>query len=240
MFEYGLKFHWNLFLRVKLTIFRLGQIMAWRRPGDKPLSEPMMVSLLTHICVTWPQWVNNNLLNPSSNLPHSNQCLSMGCASTDAKCNIRYVFYDIPKTKFLTGLSDYILYLHITHHYLDLKNLGPFSISYLEAQVTWNLDTLCCKALWHTLQFRLPFYNNQGYRAWTWTPIHMWILGVITHPCPILKGLEVKPWMSHYMSQKTMYVITLIARFMGPTWGPSGTDKSQVGPMLAPWTLPSG
>ena len=32
-------------------------IMAWRRPGDKPLSEPMMVSLLTHICVTWHQWV---------------------------------------------------------------------------------------------------------------------------------------------------------------------------------------
>ena len=33
-------------------------IMAWRRPGDKPLSEPMMVSLLTHICVPRPQWVN--------------------------------------------------------------------------------------------------------------------------------------------------------------------------------------
>ena len=33
------------------------QIMAWRRPGDKPLSEPMMVSLLTHICVTRSQWV---------------------------------------------------------------------------------------------------------------------------------------------------------------------------------------
>ena len=36
----------------------LVQIMAWRRPGDKPLSESMMVSLLTHICVTRPQWVN--------------------------------------------------------------------------------------------------------------------------------------------------------------------------------------
>ena len=36
----------------------LVQIMAWRRPGDKPLSEPMMVSLLTHICITRPQWVN--------------------------------------------------------------------------------------------------------------------------------------------------------------------------------------
>ena len=36
----------------------LVQIMAWRRPGDKPLSEPMMVSLLMHICVARPQWVN--------------------------------------------------------------------------------------------------------------------------------------------------------------------------------------
>ena len=33
---------------------------------------------------------------------------------------------------------------------------------------------------------------------------------------------------------------TLIARFMGPTWGPPGTDKTQVGPMLAPSTLLSG
>ena len=36
----------------------LVQIMAWRRPGDKPLSETMMVNLLTLICVTRPQWVN--------------------------------------------------------------------------------------------------------------------------------------------------------------------------------------
>ena len=36
----------------------LVRIMAWRCPGDKPLSEPMMVSLKTHICVIRPQWVN--------------------------------------------------------------------------------------------------------------------------------------------------------------------------------------
>ena len=36
----------------------LVQIMAWRRPGDKPLSEPMIVGLPTHICITRPQWVN--------------------------------------------------------------------------------------------------------------------------------------------------------------------------------------
>ena len=39
----------------------LVKIMAWHRLGDKPLSAPMMVlSLLTHICVTRPQWVNAN------------------------------------------------------------------------------------------------------------------------------------------------------------------------------------
>ena len=37
----------------------LVQIMAWRRLGVKPLSEAMMVSLLAHICVTRPQWVNS-------------------------------------------------------------------------------------------------------------------------------------------------------------------------------------
>ena len=32
---------------------------------------------------------------------------------------------------------------------------------------------------------------------------------------------------------------TLIARLMGPTWGPSGADRIQVGSILAPWTLQS-
>ena len=40
----------------------LVQIMAWRRPGDKPLSEPLMVRLPTHICVTRPQWVNHGII----------------------------------------------------------------------------------------------------------------------------------------------------------------------------------
>ena len=36
----------------------LVQIMAWHRPGDKSLSEPMMVRLPTYICINWPLWVN--------------------------------------------------------------------------------------------------------------------------------------------------------------------------------------
>ena len=33
--------------------------MDWHRPGDKQLSEPMMISLPTHIYVTRPQWVKD-------------------------------------------------------------------------------------------------------------------------------------------------------------------------------------
>ena len=44
----------------------LVQIMAWRHSGDKPLSEPMMVSLPMHICVARPQWVNMSLYFCSS------------------------------------------------------------------------------------------------------------------------------------------------------------------------------
>ena len=43
----------------------LVQIMAWRRLGDKPLSEPMMARLPTHICVTRPQFaVISSFLHP--------------------------------------------------------------------------------------------------------------------------------------------------------------------------------
>ena len=35
----------------------LVRIMVWRRPGGKPLSELMMDSLPTHICVIRPKWV---------------------------------------------------------------------------------------------------------------------------------------------------------------------------------------
>ena len=46
----------------------LVQIMAWRRLGDKPFSEPIMFSLPTHICVTRPQRVNNPSCPPRGSL----------------------------------------------------------------------------------------------------------------------------------------------------------------------------
>ena len=65
-------FSWNVWISIEISlkfilkgiinnIPALVQIMAWNQPGDKPSSEPMMIILLTHICVTRRQWVQFNL-----------------------------------------------------------------------------------------------------------------------------------------------------------------------------------
>ena len=54
-YEWRVRFHWGL-LKINNTI-ALVQIMALHPRGDKPLSEPMIVSLLTHICVNLLQRV---------------------------------------------------------------------------------------------------------------------------------------------------------------------------------------
>ena len=63
----------------------LVQIIAWHRPGNTPLFEPMMVSLLTHISVTWPQWVK-----VLRNLTHSPllHCYGIGWHQTFIKISL--------------------------------------------------------------------------------------------------------------------------------------------------------
>ena len=76
-----LQMHLNVWISLKISlkfvaksqinnILALIQIMAWRRPGDNPLSETMMDSLLTHICITWPQWVNKSYNTSQCHIPY--------------------------------------------------------------------------------------------------------------------------------------------------------------------------
>ena len=58
------------------NIRTLVQIMACRCPGDKPVSEPMMVSLLMPICVTRPQWVKGKQTRVYK-IPFSSRTLSL-------------------------------------------------------------------------------------------------------------------------------------------------------------------
>ena len=58
------------------------------------------------------------------------------------------------------------------------------------------------------------------------------------HICGVIAklGPQKLVW-SQYMDRRS---IPQIAKFMGPTWGPPGSCRPQMGPMLAPWTLLSG
>ena len=107
----------------------LVQIMAWRPPGDKPLSEPMLVSLPTHICITQPQWVN------------------------------LIIIFHVSAVKWVTFNSKGVV---------QLTRINPS-----------------------------------------------------------------KPNKTH--THTSISKITLTARFMGPSWSPSGADRTKVGPMFAPW-----
>ena len=57
MYWLPLKLHCNIFLMDQLTISH-HWFRWWRgRPSNKPFFEPMMIILLTHVCITRPQWV---------------------------------------------------------------------------------------------------------------------------------------------------------------------------------------
>ena len=66
--------------------------------------------------------------------------------------------------------------------------------------------------------------------ARSWTPYHT----VIEKSVLVLVIAWWCQLTSLYRSQSP------IAKFMGPTWGPPGSCRPQMGPMLAPWTLLSG
>ena len=120
----------------------LVQIMAWRRPGDKPLSETMLASLLTHICVTRPQWVK-----PFSK---KDPCCHMG---------IRFCVSDTNVIMFLSyGWHCFILvgeyialrmihgfvckklwFSFLFHHQHDLMALWPLHIPVANQEPNWCL-----------------------------------------------------------------------------------------------------
>ena len=107
----------------------LVQIMAWRRPGDKPFSEPMVVSLPTHICITRPQWVDVGLLavinvcSPDSLLQHSHRCIILFSGSV-LRCGSCYVSHILCTVLYLV-----LLFFHIlpASFHVHLKRL-PISV----------------------------------------------------------------------------------------------------------------
>ena len=66
--------------------------------------------------------------------------------------------------------------------------------------------------------------------------------------CQSVQSAHIRHFISHSHRYNIKFIVTSlqcgvasqIAKFTGPTWGPTGSSWSQMGPMLAPWTLLSG
>ena len=80
-------------------------------------------------------------------------------------------------------------------------------------------------------------YRLCSFQHWKLCVISREISAIMRKVMPGQQNIIHNNW---YPEKPSLGKATLIARFMGPTWGPSGTDRTQVGPMLAPWTLLSG
>ena len=79
----------------------LVQIRAWRQPGKKPLSEPM-VHLLRHISITLPQWVKRYKCGIISGWEHFDNTQIpqkiIKVHGTDLKSNaLKYLYTNKPK-----------------------------------------------------------------------------------------------------------------------------------------------
>ena len=59
-------------------------------------------------------------------------------------------------------------------------------------------------------------------------------IGSVSDACDMLRKQV------QYLRLLITEILIQIARFVRPRWGPHGADRTQVGPMLAPWTLLPG
>ena len=114
----------------------LFQIMAWRRPGNRPLSEPMMVSFLAHICVNRPQWGNSLAANRGQAITLTNDDPFHWRIYPSPGCNE----LSLPMTA---------IWRHIAHFYsvFTLTNDDPFHWR-IYPSPGWNELSLPMTAIW--------------------------------------------------------------------------------------------
>ena len=135
----------------------------------------------------------------------------------------------IPDTVFLYyGLNK--ISTSLRHYYKD-QILVRFCCSIADTVSTRRFQVPC--------NCMLPHKRNQGVGSmvsspWEGTRDNRWKSRFSECLCVVKIPQGLVCWKQRWRND------SLIENFMGPTWGPSGAERTQVGPMLAPWTLFSG
>ena len=120
-----------------------------------------------------------------------------------------------------------------------ILSIGPLGTNFNEILIkiqTFSFKKMHLKmssAKWRSFCLGLNVLNQQQHEACC-------CLAIFNSYIPLFMHVHCFEWLFIKLCVQQICIISLIARFMGPTWGPSGADRTQVGPLLAQWTLLSG
>ena len=146
------------------------------------------------------------------------------------------------------------------------SNLNPTSSRLVSSSVTWTEDLPGAKmSFWRNFPLSLH-WQNERWRCRQWSKFYRNNISEITFPFRCAGAAVAGPhavaslsangsiafkwqppcyWLKQLNYRNAALVRqgpagSQIAKFMGPTWGPPGSCRPQMGPMLVPWTLLSG
>ena len=124
-------------------------IMAWRRPGDKPLSEWKVYRLPTHICVTRPQWVNIGYMldvwkNPRTNFDIFFRNVRCDCSHSIVQIEFRIIYFFIfTFTRFTILLNNGMWNYWMNHFFYGIPGVKYYTkcvIAYRMWDISWGLQ----------------------------------------------------------------------------------------------------
>ena len=131
-------------------------------------------------------------------------------------------------------------------------NGAPWNIQDILCQV-WNMSVQTCCAFVAILLCAISWYNEPGGFAIADICLKLILNSYLDKSCSFIISMTVVKlfWffftevMGHwdiriFEFKLSFWEMSQIAKFMRPTWGPPGSCRPQMGPMLAPWTLLSG
>ena len=172
----------------------LVHIMAWCRPCIKPLSEPMMVSLLTHICVDRLQWVNRETHETASMACRVGTAVEIVSLSNLARLGVLTFI-----TKMSVSNSD-----HTTEGSLPLHDAKSSPVFQWPIQFKQRI----CMYIGMSLVTQCD-QTQKISRMWNMFIVHRdWGIyvkqwGVITHPCHDFN--QVRAWIIIYISHRELW-----------------------------------
>ena len=125
-----------------------------------------------------------------------------------------------------------LLSQNLQYNFCLAELLWHFSIIVKGTRSCWNVCLQC------VIYFYLILFHTTLQISLMYT--HYWPTTLYVGQCLFIWMEWVFPVVPVAHNCCHQFSFILIARFMGPTWGPFGHDRTLVGSMLAPWILLSG